>query len=143
MHNSHEDKRAFFFNEPDMSLLDENPGVVNGLGHPGFEDERLKAALEEILDGEGEDVIELVLSLVEESVAEHSAEKSLALEDPARVLLVEGEEVPRVVADAAERVLHPPQLSLAPKPVLTNQLQLRVETLLLVRTTRLLECLPI
>lgn len=143
MHNSHEDKRAFFFNEPDMSLLDKNPSMVDGLGHAGLENKGLEAALEKVLDGEGEDVIKLVLCLIEETVTEHPSEQRLSLEDPARVLLVEGKEIPRVVADAAERVLHPPQLSLAPKPVLTNQLQLRVETLLLVRTTRLLECLPI
>ena len=126
-----------------MSLLDKNPSMVDGLGHAGLENKGLEAALEKVLDGEGEDVIKLVLCLIEETVTEHPSEQRLSLEDPARVLLVEGEEVPRVVADAAERVLHPPQLSLAPKPVLTNQLQLRVETLLLVRTTRLLECLPI
>ena len=126
-----------------MSLLDKKPSMVDGLGHAGLENKGLEAALEKVLDGEGEDVIKLVLCLIEETVTEHPSEQRLSLEDPARVLLVEGEEVPRVVADAAERVLHPPQLSLAPKPVLTNQLQLRVETLLLVRTTRLLECLPI
>ena len=100
-----------------MSLLDKNPSMVDGLGHAGLENKGLEAALEKVLDGEGEDVIKLVLCLIEETVTEHPSEQRLSLEDPARVLLVEGEEVPRVVADAAERVLHPPQLSLAPKPV--------------------------
>ena len=126
-----------------MSLLDENPGMVDGLGHAGLEDEGLEAALEEVLDSECEDVIEFVLCLVEETVTKHAAEESLALKDPARVLLVESEEVTRVVADTAEGVLHPPELPLAPQSVLSHQLQLRVQTLLLVRTTRLLERLSI
>lgn len=109
-----------------MSLLDKNPSMVDGLGHAGLENKGLEAALEKVLDGEGEDVIKLVLCLIEETVTEHPSEQRLSLEDPARVLLVEGEEVPRVVADAAERVLHPPQLPLAPQPVLPHQLQLRV-----------------
>ena len=126
-----------------MPLPDEDPSVVDGLCHARFEDEGLEAAFQKVLDGECEHVIELVLSLVEEAVAEHPAEECLALEDPAGVLLVEGEEVPCVVSDPAECVLHPPQLPLAPETVLSNQLQLSIQTLLLVRTTWLLERLPI
>jgi len=99
---------------PDVSLFDENPSMVDRLGHAGLEDEGLEAALEEVLDSECKDVIQFVLGLVEETVAEHAAEESLALKDPARIFLIESEEITRVVADAAEGILNPPQLPLAP-----------------------------
>jgi len=66
-------------------------------------------------------------------------EESLALKDPMRVLLVESEEVTSVFAKAVEGVLNPPQLPHAPQPILSHQLQLHIQTLFLVRTTRLLE----
>lgn len=128
---------------PDVPLPDEDSGVVDGLGHARLEDEGLEAAFEKVLDGESQHIIQLVLCLVEESVTEHSSEKGFSLEDTARVLLVEGQKISGVVTDAAESVLNPPQLPLAAKSVLTDQLQLGVQTLLLVRTTRLLEGFPI
>ena len=126
-----------------MPLPDEDTGVVNGLGHSRLEDEGLQAALEEVLDREGENIIELVLALVKEPMAVHPAKKRLTLKDPTRVLLIEREKLPRGVPDAAQGILHAPKLSLAAEPVLAYELQLSVETLLLVRTPWLLESLPI
>ena len=97
-----------------MPLPDENPSMVNGLGHARLEDKGLEAAFQKVLDGECQHIIELVLRLVKEPVAEHPAEQCLALEDPARVLLVECQQVPCIVTDPAEGVLYPPQLALAP-----------------------------
>lgn len=54
-----------------MPLPNEDSSMVNGLGHSRFEDECLKATLEEVLNGESQDVIELVLSFIEETVTEH------------------------------------------------------------------------
>lgn len=116
---------------------------MNGLGHSRLENEGLEAAFEKVLDGEGQHVIELVLRLVEKSVTEHSSEKRFTLENSARVLLIQCQQIPGIVTDTAEGVLNPPQLPLAAKPVLPNQLQLGVQTFLFVWTTRLLEGFPI
>ena len=48
-----------------MALADEDPGVVDGLGHAGLEYESLEAALEEVLDGGNKDVITKVKRFVE------------------------------------------------------------------------------
>lgn len=128
---------------PDVTLADEHSGVVDGLGEPSLEDKGLEAPLEEVLDGEGEHVIELVLGLVQEPVAVHAAEKGLALEDAARALLVQGQELTGVLADPRQHILHAPQLPLGPQPVLAHQLQLCIQTLLLERITGLLERLAI
>lgn len=117
--------------------------MVDGLGHPGLEDDGLKPPLEEVLDRKGEDVIELVLILAEQAVSIHPAKKSLSLEDPARVLLIQREELPRRVPDPAQSVLNSPQLPLASETVLPHQLELGIEPLLLVGAAWLLERLPI
>lgn len=126
-----------------MSLSDKDTGVVNGLGHTGLEDKSLETALEEILNSQSKNVVELVLGFIKKPIRVHPPKKSFTLKDPTRVFLVEGEKLSGSVADTAKRVLNPPQLSLATKTVFSDKLQLGVKTLLLVRTSRLLEGLAI
>jgi hypothetical protein len=103
----------------------------------------LKPPGEEVLDSKRKHIIELVLALFKETVSLHSTKQRLSFEDTLRVLLVERKKLPGSVTDPAERELDAPELALAPKTVLSDQLQLRVKTLLLVRTARLLKGLPI
>lgn len=126
-----------------MALSDEDPRMVDGLCHPRLEDESLQTALQEVLHGESEDVIKLVLSFLEEAIAVHPAKQGLSFENPARVLFVQREKFPCSIANPAQRVLHPPQLPLAAKPILADQLQFGIKPLLLVGTAGLLECLPV
>ena len=126
-----------------MPLPDEDSGMVDRLGHAGLEDEGLEAALKKVLDSKSQHVIELVLALVQQPVLVHPPQQGLSLEDPAWVLLVEGQKIPSIVSDTAQSILNPPQLPLAPQTVLSDELQLRIQTLLLVRTSWLLESLPI
>jgi len=58
-------------------------------------------------------------------------------------LVVQGEQRPRGVADLREGHLHAPELALVPQPILADRLQLRIEPLLLIRSSRLLECFTI
>ena len=56
---------------PDVSLFDEDSGVVDGSGQIFFEDEGLQSPVHEPLEGESQDVIELVFAfLVEQAVLE-------------------------------------------------------------------------
>lgn len=126
-----------------MPLSDKDTGVVNGLGHTGLEDNSLETALEEILNSQSKNVVELVLGLIKKPILVHPPQKSFTLKDPTRVLLVESEKLSGSVTDTAKRVLNPPQLSLTTKTVFSDKLQLGVKTLLLVRTSRLLEGLAV
>ena len=47
-----------------MALADEHAGVVDGLGESSLKDEGLQPSLQEVLNGQGEHVIELVLVLL-------------------------------------------------------------------------------
>ena len=61
-----------------MPLSDEDAGVVNGFGQAEFEDLGLKAALQEIFDGETQDVIELHLGLVQHADPHQTTQKGIA-----------------------------------------------------------------
>ena len=56
-----------------MPLPDEDTSVVNGLGQAALEDLGLETALQEVLDLEGQDVIETHARLVEDTDANETA----------------------------------------------------------------------
>ena len=65
---------------PDVSLSDEDTGVVDWLSKRAAEYAGLKSSLEELVHGKSEDVIELSFWLTEESVPGHAAHKGGSLE---------------------------------------------------------------
>jgi len=122
-----------------VSLPDKNPSVMDRLSHSRFEHKSLKTTLEKILNSESQNIIELVLCFIKQTMLEHSPQKSFTLKDPTRILLIQGQKGSSIVTDTAKSVLNPPQLSLAAKTILSDELQLGIQTLLLVWTTGLLE----
>lgn len=79
--------------DADVALADEDTGVVDRLGEAELPHEGLEAALEEVLDLEGKDVIELHAGLVEDTDAHETANQGVTLEETLGVLLVESEEL--------------------------------------------------
>jgi hypothetical protein len=67
--------------------------VVDRLGKTELVDAGLEAALQEILNLEGEDVIELHAGLVEDTDTDETANEGIAFEKTLGVLLVEGEKL--------------------------------------------------
>jgi hypothetical protein len=117
--------------------------MVDGLGHAWLKDKCLKTALKEVLYSQGQDIIELVLTLIQKPIAVHPPEKSLTLKDTTGVLLIKGQKHPRIVTNTAQSILNPPELSLASQPILSNELQLSIQPFLLIWTAGLLKGLPI
>ena len=78
---------------PDVALADENTSVVDRLGETELVDASLKAALQEVLNLEGQDVIELHAGLVKDTDTDQTANESIALEETLGVLLVESKEL--------------------------------------------------
>lgn len=79
--------------DADVALADQDTGVVDGLGEAELVDAGLEATLEEILDLEGQDVIELHAGLVKDTDANETANESVTLEETLWVLLVQGQEL--------------------------------------------------
>ena len=97
----------------DVPALDQHSGVMNGVGKLRPEDAGLESSLEELVEGHGEDVIETVLGFtVQETELEHLPEEGGALEEPALVLGVEGEEFSGPLPETGEDELHSPDFSL-------------------------------
>ncbi len=114
-----------------MSLADEDAGVVDGLGQADVEHLRLETPLQEVLDLEAEHVVELHLGLVEDADADEASEQGVALEQAARVLLLQREQISGRLADLGERVADAPHLLLVAQAELADELELLVEALLL------------
>jgi hypothetical protein len=80
-------------NVPDVTLADQNTSVVDGLGKTELVDTGLQTALQEILDLEGQDVIELHAGLVKDTDTHQTANEGVSFEETLGVLLVTGEEL--------------------------------------------------
>merc|ERR1712038_1485141 len=117
--------------DPDVSLPNEDTGVVDGLGQPQLEHLGLETTLQEVLNLEAENIVELHLALVEDTDPDQATQQRVALEQPLGVLLLEGEEDPGGGPHLGEAVLDAPHLPLVPQPVLSDQLQLLVQPSLL------------
>jgi len=95
--------------DADVALADQDTGMVDGLGKTELVDAGLQAALQEVLDLQGKDVIELHAGLVQDTNADQTANEGIAFEQTLGVLLVEGKKLTRRTLDycqgqaAAER----------------------------------------
>lgn len=78
--------------DTNMTLLDQNTGMMDRLSEAELDDLGLEAALEEILDLEGEYVIEGLASLVEKTETGQTTQERGTLKDAAGVLLIEREQ---------------------------------------------------
>lgn len=120
----------------DVALEDGAAGVVNAESETQLVGDGLEAAVKELGDGEGEDVIELELVILEETELLAATEDGSTLEHTAGVVLGEGEEETGSGTELTKSALDTPDLTLAAKAILTAELELLHETFLLERTAR-------
>ncbi|KAL2273466.1 hypothetical protein FJTKL_04529 [Diaporthe vaccinii] len=118
----------------DVALADEDTGVVDGLGETELVDTSLQATLKEILDLEGEHVIELHAGLVEHTDTHETANQGVAFKETLGVLLIEGEQltaefcmcIPGSTTNLGQGELDTPDLTLVLQTILADELQLGV-----------------
>ena len=77
----------------DMSLTNENTGVVDGLGETEFVDTSLKTTLQEILNLQCQHVIELHARLIEDTNTDETTNKCISFEESLGVFLIESEQL--------------------------------------------------
>jgi hypothetical protein len=133
-----------------VALADEDTSVVDGLGETELVDAGLETALQEVLNLEGQDVIELHAGLVEDTDTDETANESVTLEEALGVLLVESQERTAAISECAPKLqmrcqrqregvhspgcttdlgqsqLDSPDLALVAETILANKLQLSV-----------------
>lgn len=129
---------------PDVALADENTGVVDGLGKTELVDASLETALQEVLNLQGQDVIEPHAGLVEDTDADETADEGVSLKEALGVLLVESQErtahisllrahsqmrkqyLPGSTTDLGEGQLDAPDLTLVAQSIFAHELELVV-----------------
>ena len=79
--------------DTDVTLLDQDTSVVDGLGETELVDTGLQTTLKEVLDVQGKDVIELHAGLVEHTDTYETANQGITFEETLGVLLVEGKKL--------------------------------------------------
>lgn len=79
--------------DADVALLDEDTSVVDGLGETELVDTSLEAALQEILELQGQHVIESHAGLVEHTDTHETANEGISFEETLGVLFVESEKL--------------------------------------------------
>jgi len=117
--------------DTDVTLADEHAGVVDGLGESELEDLGLETAFQEVFDLQAEDEIELHVLFVQDTDPDQTPEECISFEQPAGVLLIQGEELTGSLTDVGKDQLDPPDLTLVAETELTDQLQFLIETSLL------------
>ncbi len=109
-----------------MSLSDQDSGVMEGLSKTLFPNNGLESSIHVFLNGQTEDVIELVLVFIEKAISEHSSHEGSTFEKSSGILLLEGQKISGSLSDSGEDQLDSPHLSLVSQAVFTNDLQPRI-----------------
>merc|ERR1712100_344294 len=99
-------------------------------------DDSLQATLHELVQVQTEDVIQFSLAFLQQAELDDSADESIALEQSARVTLVQSEELTSCLSDLGEGQLNAPDFSLVAETVLSDDLQLTEQSVLIERFSR-------
>ena len=113
-------------NAPDVPLPDQDTSVVDALGQSALEHLSLQPSLQEILDLEGEHVIETHAGLIEHTDAHETADEGVTLEEALGVLVVELEQLTGGTTDLGQDQGDTPDLALVAETVFTGELEHRI-----------------
>ena len=105
-----------------MPLPNQDTGMVDALRKTGLEDLSLQPTLQEVLNLEGQHVIEAHTRLVEHTDADEPADEGVTLEETLGVLVVELEELTGGTTDLGEGEGDTPDLALVAETVFTGEL---------------------
>lgn len=109
-------------NLPDVPLADEDTGVMDGLGQSALEDLGLKATLQEVLNLQGQHVIETHTGLIEHTDADETANEGVTLEETLGVLVIELEQLTSSTTNLGKDETNAPDLALVAQTVLAGEL---------------------
>lgn len=105
-----------------MPLPDQHTGVVDRLGETTLEDLGLESSLQEILNLQGEHVIETHAGLVEHTDTNETADKGVTLEETLGILLVKLEQLTGSTTNLGQDKGDTPNLALVAETVLAGEL---------------------
>ena len=118
----------------DVALEDQAASLMNRASHAVLVDDSLEAAFKNVGDGEGENVIELVLGFFEEAEFVAALEEGGTFKDTAGVGFAEGEKKTSGTTHLGEDDVDTPDFTLAAEAVLTDKAEFTVESFTFVGT---------
>lgn len=105
-----------------MSLPDQDTSVMNALCQSALEDLGLETTLQEILNLEGQHIIETHARLVEHTDTDESSNKSVTLEKSLGILVIELEKFTSGTTNLGQDETNTPDLALVAQTVLAGEL---------------------
>ena len=96
--------------------------MVDGLGKASLEDLSLEATLQEVLNLQGQHVIQTHAGLVEHTDADETANQGVTLEKTLGVLVIELEQLTGSTTDLGQDETDTPDLALVAEAVLASEL---------------------
>lgn len=111
-----------------VSLRDQDTSVVDGSGQTQLVDLGLQTSLQEIFWLQGQDVIQLLLVLGQDTGTDQSSDQSVTFEQSLWVLLVTGQQVTSSTSNLGQLEVDSVDFTLVLQTVLTGKLQLSVQT---------------
>jgi len=129
--------------DADMALADQNAGVVDGLGQPLLVHFRLEATFEELLGSQLQHLIEFELVVLQQSVTVHPPQQGGTFKNALRIIRFKSQQSTGGLTELRQGILNAPDFPFTAQSILPNQLELSIQTFLLVRTTRRLERLAV
>ena len=131
--HSHHERRDVheLFTNSNMSLPDQNSGVMNGACTTNFilSDQSLESSLHELVESKTEYVIELLLILLQQTKLDNSSDESVSLEQSSGILFVKGHEFSGGLSQLCKSKLHSPDFSLASQTVSSDDSELVNESI--------------
>lgn len=120
----------------DVSLSQEDTGVVHRLGHVLLDEHGLEASFHELVKGQTENIIELSLAFLEETESHNSSDEGITFELSSWIVLIEGEQLTSSLSESGKSQLDTPDFSLTSETELANNLELGHESIPIERLSR-------
>ena len=111
-----------------VSLGDQDSGVVDGSSQTQLEDLGLQSSFQEIFDSQSQDVIQLHLVFGQDTDSDQSSDQSVTFEQSLWVLFISGQKVTSSSSDLGQLETNSVDFSLVLQTVFTGQLQFSVQT---------------
>ncbi|KAH3660611.1 hypothetical protein OGATHE_004943 [Ogataea polymorpha] len=111
-----------------VSLGDQDPSVVNGLGKTKLENLGLQSSLKEVLNLQGQNVIQLHLVFWQDTDSDQSSDQGVTLEKSLLILLVSGKQVSGSSSDLGQLETNSVDFVLVLQTVFTGEFQLGIQS---------------
>lgn len=115
----------------DVSLTDNNSCVMDRLSETLLLDNSLESSFQELVKSKSKNVIEFLLTFLEETKLNDSSDKGITFEKSSGISFIEGEELSGSLSQFGEGQLNSPCFSLVPQGIASDNLELIKKSILI------------